>query len=66
MTPQRIPSTLRWLRQRQADIDREAGLETVEILMWSAVMVVAVVAIGGLLQVLGADVVGYIRDQIGV
>lgn len=66
MTPQRIPGPMRALRRRQGDIDREAGLETVEILMWGAVMVVAIVLIGGLLQALGTDVIGYIRDQIGI
>jgi hypothetical protein len=66
MTSQRLPAPIRHLRRRQGDIDREAGLETVEILMWAALMVVAIVLIGGLLQALGADVVGFIRDQIGV
>ena len=37
-----------------------------EVLTWSALMVVVIVSITALLQVLGADVIGYIRDQIGI
>ena len=66
MTPRHTPAIIRELRRRRSDIDPEAGLETTEILMWSAVMVVAIVAIGALLQALGVEVVAYIRDQIGV
>ena len=66
MTPRHTPAIIRDLRRRRADIDPEAGLETTEILMWSAVLVVAIVAIGALLQALGVEVVAYIRDQIGV
>ena len=66
MTPRHTPAILRELRRRRAGIDPEAGLETTEILMWSAVMVVAIVAIGALLQALGVEVVDYIRTQIGV
>jgi hypothetical protein len=66
MTPRHTPAILRELRRRRAGIDTEAGLETTEILMWSAVMVVAIVAIGALLQALGVEVVDYIRTQIGV
>lgn len=66
MTPRHTPAIIRELRRRRSGIDPEAGLETTEILMWSAVMVVAIVAIGALLQALGVEVVQYIRDQIGV
>lgn len=66
MTPRRTSAIIRELRRRRAGIDPEAGLETTEILMWSAVMVVAIVAIGALLQALGVEVVDYIRDQIGI
>ena len=66
MTPRHTPAIIRELRRRRAGIDPEAGLETTEILMWSAVMVVAIVAIGALLQALGVEVVDYIREQLGV
>ena len=45
---------------------RDAGVTTVEILTWSAMLVVSIVVISGLLQVLGQDVMGYVRDQIGL
>lgn len=45
---------------------RDAGVTTVEILSWSAMLVVAIVIIAGLLQALGVDVINYVRDQIGV
>ena len=66
MTPRHTPAIIREFRRRRAGIDPEAGLETTEILMWSAVMVVAIVAIGALLQALGVEVVDYIREQLGV
>jgi hypothetical protein len=45
---------------------RDAGVTTMEVLTWSALMVVVIVSITALLQVLGADVIGYIRDEIGI
>ena len=45
---------------------RDVGVTTVEILTWSAMLVVSIVVIAGLLQVLGQDVMGYVRDQIGL
>jgi hypothetical protein len=44
----------------------DRGVTTIEILTWSALMVVVIVAMTALLQALGADVIGYIRDQIGI
>ena len=55
-----------WVRNRRQGADAEAGVETVEILSWSAMSVVAIVAIGALLQTLGLDVVNYVRTQIGL
>jgi hypothetical protein len=45
---------------------RDAGFETVELLTWGAMMVVAIVAISALLQALGVDVINYVRGLIGV
>lgn len=45
---------------------RDAGVTTVELLSWSAMLVVAIVLIAGLLQTLGVDVINYVRTQIGV
>lgn len=55
-----------WVRHRREGTDPEAGVETVEILSWSAMSVVAIVAIGTLVQALGVDVVNYVRTQIGL
>ena len=46
--------------------DRDRGSSTVEILSWGAMSVVAIVAIGAAVQVLGLDVIDYVRTQIGV
>ena len=48
------------------DQRRDRGSSTVEILSWSAMSVVAIVAIGAAVQVLGLDVIDYVRTQIGV
>lgn len=45
---------------------RDAGVTTVELLAWSAMLVVAIVLIAGLLQTLGVDVINYVRAQIGL
>jgi hypothetical protein len=54
------------IRAAQAGPDSEAGVETTEILAWMAMSVVAIVAMGAVLQTLGIDVLNYVRDQIGV
>jgi hypothetical protein len=55
-------------RNRFTDFEprKDAGVTTMEVLTWSALMVVVIVAITALLQALGTDVIGYIRDQIGI
>lgn len=66
----RTDTLTNWLRLRLAtrgiDAGDETGSTTVELLSWSAMAVVAIVAIGGALQVLGLDVVDYVRSQLGV
>ena len=49
-----------------AKLRSEAGASTVEVLSWAAMSVVAIVAIGAALQVLGLDVINYVRGQLGV
>ena len=49
-----------------ARLRRDAGVTTVEVLSWSAMLVVAIVLIAGLLQTLGVDVINYVRAQIGL
>ena len=46
--------------------ERDAGVTTVEVLSWSAMMVVAIVAISAVLQVLGLEVIDYVGTQIGL
>jgi hypothetical protein len=59
-------NTRTWIAERRAGTDSEAGVETVEILSWSAMSVVAIVAIGAALQALGVSVIEYVRTSIGL
>jgi hypothetical protein len=45
---------------------RDAGATTVEYLGWAAMSTVAIVAIGAALQVLGLDLIDYVRTQLGI
>ena len=54
------------LAARRAGLGSDAGASTVEVLSWAAMSVVAIVAIGAALQVLGIDVINYVRGQLGV
>lgn len=49
-----------------ARLHRDTGVTTVEVLSWSAMLVVAIVLIAGLLQTLGVEVINYVRAQIGL
>jgi hypothetical protein len=44
----------------------EGAVETTQIFAWIAVVVVAVVAAGALIQALGVNVIEWVRGQIGV
>ena len=44
----------------------DAGITTVEFLTWAALIVVVIAGLTALLQALGADVIQFVRDQIGV
>lgn len=55
----------RMLALRRDQLDPDAGASTVEVLSWAAMSVVAIVAIGAALQVLGLDVIDYVRAQLG-
>ena len=56
----------RALASRPDRLDTDQGASTVEVLSWAAMSVVAIVAIGAALQVLGLDVITYVRGQLGV
>lgn len=49
-------------RRCQGDV----GASTVEVLGWAAMSTVAIVAIGAALQVLGIEIVDYVRTQLGL
>lgn len=51
---------------RPTQLGSDAGASTVEVLSWAAMSVVAIVAIGAALQVLGLDVIRYVRAQLGI
>jgi hypothetical protein len=53
------------LALRPDQLDPDPGASTVEVLSWAAMSVVAIVAIGAALQVLGLDVIDYVRAQLG-
>lgn len=48
------------------DADRDAGITTIEILIWGALMIGVIVVIAGALQILGVDVINKLRTGLGV
>ncbi len=60
----------RHLREELVDkrhvLDHDVGASTVEVLGWAAMSTVAIVAIGAALQVLGLDLINYVRVQLGL
>ena len=51
---------------RHDEAARDAGATTVEYLGWAAMSTVAIVAIGAALQLLGLDLIDYVRTQLGI
>jgi hypothetical protein len=73
MYPTKIhhPRRRRRRRRRRASsqdqrLRSDVGASTVEVLGWAAMSTVAIVAIGAALQVLGLEIVDYIRTQLGL
>jgi hypothetical protein len=60
--PRRRPSPSTERRRSHGDV----GASTVEVLGWAAMSTVAIVAIGAALQVLGIEIVDYVRTQLGL
>ena len=57
----------RSLAARRTKVDEsDLGASTVEVLGWAAMSTVAIVAIGAALQVLGMDLIDYVRTQLGL
>ena len=64
--PTRVPRQIAQLRDRRRGLDPESGQAITEILMYGAVIVVVVVAVGAALEALGVDVVNNIRSALGL
>ena len=63
--PSRLPPA-KLLADRRNQLGPDAGASTVEVLGWAAMSTVAIVAIGAALQVLGVDLINYVRSQLGL
>lgn len=61
--PRRRPGVSSAQKER---LGSDAGASTVEVLGWAAMSTVAIVAIGAALQVLGLEIVDYVRTQLGL
>ena len=46
--------------------DEEGAVESAQIFAWIVVTVIAIMALGALLQALGVDVINWVRGQIGI
>lgn len=47
--------------------DDEAGaVESAQIFAWIVVTVIAIMALGAMMQALGVDVINWVRTQIGI
>lgn len=46
--------------------DETGAVESAQIFAWIVVTVIAIMALGGLLQALGVDVINWVRDTIGI
>ncbi len=59
-----------WMQMRAAlgEVRRdEAGaVESAQIFAWIVVTVIAIMALGALMQALGVDVINWVRDEIGI
>ena len=57
----RLQATLDDMRR-----DEAGAVESAQIFAWIVVTVIAIMALGALLQALGVDVINWVRDQIGI
>ena len=46
--------------------DEGGAVESAQIFAWIVVTVLAIMALGALMQQLGVDVIGWVRDQLGI
>ena len=63
---------MEWILMRGHNIlgevrrDETGAVESAQIFAWIVVTVIAIMALGALLQALGVDVINWVRDQIGI
>lgn len=61
---------LLWMQLRLAltELRRQerGAVESAQIFAWIVVTVLAIMALGALMQQLGVDVIGWVRNQIGI
>ncbi len=59
--------TFRW-RTAMAKLndDEKGAVESAQIFAWIVVTVIAIMALGAMMQALGADVINWVRTQIGI
>ena len=59
-----------WMQMRGfvGDVRRDetGAVESAQIFAWIVVTVIAIMALGGLMQALGVDVINWVRDQLGI
>ncbi len=46
--------------------DESGAIESAQIFAWIAVTVAAIVLLGGMLEVLGVDLINWVRGEIGI
>ncbi len=46
--------------------DEKGAVESAQIFAWIVVTVIAIMALGAMMQALGVDVINWVRDQIGI
>jgi len=46
--------------------DEAGAVESAQIFAWIVVTVIAIMALGALMQALGVDVINWVRDTIGI
>ena len=46
--------------------DEDGAVESAQIFAWIVVTVIAIMALGAMMQALGVDVINWVRTQIGI
>lgn len=57
-----------YLRRALAGVGRDetGAVESAQIFAWIVVTVIAIMALGAMMQALGVDVINWVRTQIGI